>query len=48
MREAANGLSLVFPSEDEGGVALVVLFVGGLLVGVAIIGGKKRINFDFR
>ena len=43
LREAAYGLSLAFPpSDDEGGVALVVLIVGGLLVGVAIIGGKGK------
>ena len=42
LAQAAEGLRLAFQETDGYDMEVIVLVIGGLLVGVAVVGGKKN------
>ena len=42
LAQAAEGLRLAFQETDGYDMKMIVLVIGGLLVGVAVVGGKKN------
>ena len=42
LAQAAEGLRLAFQETDSHDMGTIVLVIGGLLVGVAVVGGKKN------